>query len=256
MSYRFGLASIALLSVSAFAQQYGDGGGSHNFVRPVAPNHQYGSGFGRVVYPGSGRPPQGSGVTFPFTTPPSTFVERMGRSISGAGYTGVGPGFGHGRRGRGGNQGFPIVYPVPVFVGGEYYSDPAYYEQQPPNYNQTPNITIVMPPQQTTPPVTVNQYAPDPSRTQPESSAGGVIHDYQVPSPERPEPADDRVMFFIALKDSSVYTALAYWVEDGTLHYITSQGKHNQVSIDLVDRDTSSRLNEGRKVEFRLPAAR
>jgi hypothetical protein len=55
------------------------------------------------------------------------------------------------------------------------------------------------------------------------------------------------------LKDSSVYSAVAYWVEGETLHYITTQGKHNQVSLSLVDRNLSEMLNRGRKVEFRLP---
>ncbi|HEX8984749.1 MAG TPA: hypothetical protein VF767_04935 [Bryobacteraceae bacterium] len=246
ISFVAGLA----LSFSAFAQHQG-GGGSYvprNFVRPAVPSNNFGSGFGRVVYPGTGRPPVGSGVTFPFATPPTTFVERLGDTVSGRGYTGVGYGgyggfrhYGH-RGGAGFGAAFPIIYPVPVYLGGDYYSDPAYYPQEP--QQQTPNITIIMPPQPAQAPAGTAEAPP-----------GGVIHNYQAPSAERPEPSNDQVVFFIALKDSSVYTALAYWVEDGTLHYITSQGKHNQVSLDLVDRATSAKLNEGRKVEFRLPPA-
>jgi hypothetical protein len=58
-------------------------------------------------------------------------------------------------------------------------------------------------------------------------------------------------MWFIALKDGWVYTASEYWVENGTLHYLTKGGKHNQVSLELVDRQTSAKLNKDR--DFRLP---
>jgi hypothetical protein len=58
-------------------------------------------------------------------------------------------------------------------------------------------------------------------------------------------------MVFIAMKDGWVYTAWDYWVERGTLHYITTQGKHNQASLELVDRQATVRLNSGK--EFHLP---
>jgi hypothetical protein len=58
--------------------------------------------------------------------------------------------------------------------------------------------------------------------------------------------------FFIALKDL-ICTAIAYWVQGDTLHYITSAGSHNQVSLALVDRATSQKLNAGRLVDLVLP---
>jgi hypothetical protein len=48
---------------------------------------------------------------------------------------------------------------------------------------------------------------------------------------------------------------VAYWVEDGTLNYITPQGEHNQVSLPLIDRDTTARLNRGSRFQLHLPAA-
>jgi hypothetical protein len=154
----------------------------------------------------------------------------------------------------------------PVFVG-----DPYGYEQQQP---QAPNVTIVMPPvqpQASAPPVTIQQYfgegatpqvheygpqGEELTRQAPEQQ-GGNLRTYRAPANKPvPPPEDDRIMFMIALKDSSVYTAAAYWVEGETLHYITTQGEHNQVSIDLVDRATSDKLNRGRKVPFRLPPPR
>lgn len=247
-------------ALAAFGQHHGGGGAGQGFQPRVyvsAPTTQYrtyGSptGFGNVLFPGTGSAPAAGAnfTTFPFSTP-TTFVERLGSSISGSGYTGVG---GYGRRRRGGGGG---VVAYPVLIGGGYYGDygDPYANQQ---QQQPANITIVMPPQQQAAPV-VMQYAPDqaPAPTaEAAPSSNSNIQIYQAPSAPRPEPADDQVLFFIALKDSSVYTAVAYWVEDGTLHYITPQGRHNQVSIDLVDRPTSTKLNEGRKVEFRLPAAR
>lgn len=157
------------------------------------------------------------------------------------------PGFGFNR--FGGAVVVPYVVPYPAYTDSEYYPDPpyAYQQQQPP----PPNTTIVMPPQQSGPPVTINQYAPDAGQAPPPHDSPAV-QTYQAVSP-RPEPAEPNPpMFFIALKDGWVYTTSVYWVEKGTLHYITAQGKHNQVSLDLVDRQTSAKLNEGR-AEFRLP---
>jgi endonuclease YncB( thermonuclease family) len=57
---------------------------------------------------------------------------------------------------------------------------------------------------------------------------------------------------FIAFK-GHVCTAIAYWVQGDTLHYITAQGSHNQVSLVLVDRTTSAKLNSGRLVKLVLP---
>lgn len=61
-------------------------------------------------------------------------------------------------------------------------------------------------------------------------------------------------LFLIALNDSTIFTASAYWVEQGTLNYLTPSGDHNQVSMDLVNRELSRRLNEERDMTFGLPA--
>jgi hypothetical protein len=63
----------------------------------------------------------------------------------------------------------------------------------------------------------------------------------------------DQPYFLIAMKDSTIYAASAYWVEDNTLNYLTLQGNENQVSLDLVDRELSQRLNRDRSVAFGLP---
>jgi hypothetical protein len=57
----------------------------------------------------------------------------------------------------------------------------------------------------------------------------------------------------IALKDKTIYAATAYWVDGLMLNYVTLQGVHVMVRLDLVDRDLSRDLNRQRNVEFRLP---
>jgi hypothetical protein len=113
----------------------------------------------------------------------------------------------------------------------------------------------------TQPPVVIiNQYfKPD--------TANPVVRDYSnVPLPEPGQfetpPAnndqaatgDQQVMFLIAMKDHTIYPAIAYWVEGDTLNYITIQGAKNSVSLDLVDRGFSKQINKERNVEFGLPS--
>ena len=46
---------------------------------------------------------------------------------------------------------------------------------------------------------------------------------------------------------------MAYWVEGDTLHYFTTGATHNQVSLSLVDRDLTQRLNEEAGNNLQLP---
>ena len=57
----------------------------------------------------------------------------------------------------------------------------------------------------------------------------------------------------IAYKNHAVYTALAYWVEDKTLHYVTTQNTHNQASLDLIDLALTKSLNRRNDVPFAIP---
>ena len=93
----------------------------------------------------------------------------------------------------------------------------------------------------------VREYVPD--------ANGGIRIDgpqSQVTPPETTV-AEESPTFLIAFKDHTIYAAIAYWVEGDTLHYVTNQSTHNQVSLDLVDRELSDRLNRERQVDFRLP---
>jgi len=58
--------------------------------------------------------------------------------------------------------------------------------------------------------------------------------------------------YLIAYKDHSIYSALAYWLEGDTLHYVTTQNTHNQASLALIDLDQTFKLNAGNNVPFSL----
>ena len=80
-----------------------------------------------------------------------------------------------------------------------------------------------------------------------ESSARGSGPEARLNPENRSQNAagEGKALFWIALKDHRVYTAVAYWVQGQTLHYVTAEGSHNQVSLPLVDRQMSARLNDG-----------
>jgi endonuclease YncB( thermonuclease family) len=83
-----------------------------------------------------------------------------------------------------------------------------------------------------------------------------------APGPPQPAaPASDQQgsqfvpasYYLIAYKDHTIYSAVAYWVEGDTLHYFTTGATHNQVSLSLVDRDLTQRLNEEAGNNLQLP---
>lgn len=89
----------------------------------------------------------------------------------------------------------------------------------------------------------------------------GVIAEHQqavqatLPSTEQarlPSPLPGP-FFLIALRDKTINTATSYWVDGNMLNYVTLQGIHIIVRLDLVDRGLSRDLNRQRNVEFRLP---
>lgn len=132
----------------------------------------------------------------------------------------------------------PYVVPYPVYPDVGAYPDASQVEPQrnddPADAYQAPSPNV---------PIGI------PQRWEPPAAQ-------ESPPPSHPLPAASenvQVMFFIALKNHWVYTAIAYWMQGATLHYITPQGVHNQVSLTLVDRKTSAKLNEGRLGEFALP---
>ena len=142
----------------------------------------------------------------------------------------------------------PYAYPVayPVYVKDQY---PPQQQQQQVFAQPSPSVIIN------------NNYMP-------ETASKPVMREYSAESLPPPlgqqkqsQPsADDAglsgepkpVVYLIAMKDGSIYSAVAYWMEDATLHYITPRHDHNRASLDLVDREITDQVNRERKVPFRF----
>jgi hypothetical protein len=97
-------------------------------------------------------------------------------------------------------------------------------------------------------PVIINQYfgAPGPQQATPPEAANAAA---QAPGDPIGTPQN---YYLIAYKNHAVYTALAYWVEDKTLHYVTTQNTHNQASLDLIDVSLTKSLNQRNDVPFAI----
>jgi endonuclease YncB( thermonuclease family) len=70
---------------------------------------------------------------------------------------------------------------------------------------------------------------------------------------EEPDSTAEPSHYLIAFKDHTIYSAVAYWVDGDTLHYFTSANTHNQVSLSLIDRDLTERLNKESGLDVKLP---
>jgi hypothetical protein len=186
--------------------------------------------FGSVVNPGSGGPR----ITMPGVLTAPTFGARPGAAVAGQNFSRL-PGTRH--------TGV-ILYPYPVYVGG-YYDNPYPVE---PAAAQQPNVVVIYPPQQA--PVIINQFG---------SADSLYVPTEAQPARElarRPSGDAEPPRYLIAFKDRTVYSAVAYWVDGDTLHYFTSGNTHNQVSVSLIDRALTERLNKESGVEVKLPAAK
>jgi hypothetical protein len=122
-----------------------------------------------------------------------------------------------------------------------------------------------MPPPQPVTPVIINvgpgggQYTTTAERPQgvygPPSVYGPPVYQPQSqPAAEEPAPTDEPQHYLIAFKDHTIYSAVAYWVDGDTLHYFTAGNTHNQVSVSLLDRALTQRLNQESGVAFKIPA--
>lgn len=157
---------------------------------------------------------------------------------------------------------YGTIVPYPVFYGSYYFCDPAYCnpaapadENAPaPANNYSDDSGAYGAPGQ--PPVVLVNPGYQPQ------TANGVMHDYSNanlpppgPSPNA-KPDDQPNIYLIAMTDHTILAAIAYWVDGDTLDYITQDGDQNRVSLALVDREFSRKLNSDRGIEFRLPAAK
>jgi hypothetical protein len=220
------------------------------------------SGYGRILFPGGGGPSATGGAGFGrvlspgMPNPPS--VAAPVNSNVGMTFVGGPPPINESNRRGGRSQG---VIGVPMFVGGYNAFDPNWNWGYGTPYSQPAQFVVPAEPRPDSPVVIVNQYFnSDASGTRPVPQLPNAPEPSGVPQPSSAGNAslagdrDRDTIFMIAMKDHSIYAASAYWVEDGTLNYITIQGDPNSVSMDLVDRDLSQRLNRDRRIPFGLPS--
>lgn len=238
--------TVALAGVvSAQPRTFGSVSGFGNVVFPGtghAPANPHNPGFGNVVFPGTGRVPQ----TPPFSITNPGFAHGLAGTVNGRiPYGSTLPN--RGRRGGVGAGYVYVPYAYPVYMGG-----PDGYVGQ----ESGPNVMYQQPQQ---PPVVINQTfvggaQPAADIQQPET-AGIQLYEAPARTTEEmaaaaPQPAS---YYLIALKDHSIYSAVAYWIDGDNLHYFTQGNVHNQVSMNLVDRQLTERLNQERHVDIRLP---
>ena len=197
------------------------------------------------------------------TAPVHNFANPLGSNAAISGQSrplGGIPAPSNGSAHRGGHRGREIgagIYGFATYVpgywdllgdpvgGGPYsYTWPAYGTLTPP---PPPGAAVPPgPPGAASPtPVIINNYygypppVAEPGQGQPQGAA---------------RPGDPLIQpqnyYLIVYKDRSIHTALAYWTEGGTLHYVTTDNAHNQVSLDLVDVAASTKLNSDHNVPF------
>ena len=251
-------SALVILSPAIFSQSTTPRftGGFGNVVFPGGTSAVPGTTrfWGNVAYPGTGGPK----LQVPFSITDPTFAAKLGANVAGYNVYGAGHGAGHGGGYRRGTTVLPYAYPV--YVGSPYmsgyvgdgYADPAYAPVPAMPQQQQPNITVIYPPAQQ--PVVINQFGQGAAPSQ----QPDTVSVYQAPvtsgnNPEGQSSGDVPTGYLIALKDHSIYSAVAYWVEGDTLHYFTSGNNHNQASLSLVDRELTERLNREKGTEVRLP---
>ncbi|MBV9770009.1 MAG: hypothetical protein JOZ32_10590 [Bryobacterales bacterium] len=221
-------------------------------------------GFGSVLYPGMGHAPT--------ATPP----------IGQFAYSGYSHGFVNPGRAAHPQHGATVIVPYPVYYGGYYGYDPtaAGYANgfgpgnapaYAPGYSDDgsqagPGLPSVVINQNFVPPQAnpqVREYSGEQQQQQQSQDQSGLklyqappSHPYADAAATQGATGDQATIYLIALRDHTIVQALGYWMEGNTLHYVSAEHTLNQLSIDLVDRDLSQRLNEERHLDFRLPQAR
>jgi hypothetical protein len=201
----------------------------------------------------------------------------FGQSHGGSGGRSYSRGFANPNRASHPVHGAAVIVPYPVYYGGYYggaygYYDPSaagYAPGYAPAYGSgytddgsqangpgMPSVVINQNfvPQQSNP--QVREYNGD----QPQDQSGLKL--YQAPpshpyaDAQRAANSGQPTIYLIAFRDHTIVQALGYWMQGSTLHYVSAEQTLNQVSIDLVDRDLSQRLNDERGLDFRLPQPR
>ena len=67
-------------------------------------------------------------------------------------------------------------------------------------------------------------------------------------------PVNDSDQYIFVRRDGTVFFAVAYAWENGTLRYITGDGLRRNIDKNALDLDATQQFNEQRGLSFRLPA--
>jgi hypothetical protein len=182
----------------------------------------------------------------------------IGGGYRGGGYGGYG--YGRGLYGYGYGRGL-YGYGWPGFYWGwdpyyGYADDPFAYNYSPYTYSYPSYSTGYAPPVEYSPSPNVTVIYPAAPQTQPvyTGPAQPQMRTYDQYGQEvQPPPSIGSPIYLIATKDQTIHAAAAYWVDGGTLHYVTLQHEEKRVALDSVDRGLSLQLNRERRVAFNLP---
>lgn len=200
-------------------------------------------GFGSVVHPG------GTAATTPGIV---RFPPNVAYPGGGGPHLNVPYSPGYRRWGARGGGAYMYSYPYPVYVGGGYYDSSAAGYVDPNAVAPVQQTVAAPPPQGPASPIIINIGVP----TAPPAPAGPP-ESYQPPAQQQSQQEDTSAAepshYLIAFKDHTIYSAVAYWVDGATLHYFTSGNVHNQVSLSLVDRELTERLNKEIGMPVNLP---
>jgi hypothetical protein len=174
-------------------------------------------------------------------------------------HTGRGWGWGYRPWYWGYGYGYPFYasgfwgYGYPYYYGGYPYYDPYSYGYGA-GYAYAPsyNYGYTSAPAQSSPPVViVNNTQPQSESVRPERD---VIQYRDEPETRqnatRYQPPD----YSIAFRNHQIVHAIAYWVKDGRLHYVTQDHVLRDVPLGDIDRLFSEQINRDKGVDFRLPA--
>ncbi|HUE57833.1 MAG TPA: hypothetical protein VMO76_18505 [Candidatus Udaeobacter sp.] len=69
-----------------------------------------------------------------------------------------------------------------------------------------------------------------------------------------PAPIRDSEQYVFVRRDGTVFFAVAYAWENGTLRYVTSEGLRRNIAENALDLNATQQFNEQRGLNFRLPA--
>ena len=240
------VALAFLLAGTLCAQRHSTVGSTSGFGNVVfpgtghAPTNPNVSGFGNVVFPGTGGPPR----TAPFSITNPGFARGLANTVSGR--VPYGHGQQRGREDRRRSSYVYVPYAYPVYTGG-YGSARSVCRPPAGPRGRLPAAPAAA--------VAAGGHLPELRPAEPETPDVQV---YRAPerSQEEIDAAADQASqpyYLIAFNDHSIYSAVAYWIDGDTLHYFTSGNVHNQVSMALVDKQLTERLNKERHVDVRLP---